>query len=156
MDSFSSKIKQELSEINNLSNKAQVRAELDGYLLTISNNKFITENQYNINRFAKLLSNIGVNDYKIEMQGKNFCITFKRNIEKKISDIRNNLYYSKDSFQIVMIGDKKYIRNKDGDIEFSLDNLKAYLDSILIENSKISCEKSEISNIDHFVVSNNK
>ena len=81
MDSFSSKIKQELSEINNLSNKAQVRAELDGYLLTISNNKFITENQYNINRFAKLLSNIGVNDYKIEMQGKNFCITLKRKIE---------------------------------------------------------------------------
>ena len=53
MDSFSSKIKKELSNINNLSNKALVKAELDGYLLTISSNKFITENQYNINRFSK-------------------------------------------------------------------------------------------------------
>lgn len=81
MDSFSSKIKKELSEINNLYNKNQVKAELEGYLLTISSNKFITENQYNINRFAKLLSNCGENNYKIEMQGKNFCITLKRKIE---------------------------------------------------------------------------
>ena len=41
-----------------------------------------------------------------------------------------------------MIGDKKYIRNKDGDIEFSLDNLKAYLDSILIEMAKDKNGKS--------------
>ena len=80
MDSFSSKIKEELSKINNLSNKNLVRAELKGYLMTNSSNKFVTENQYNINRFAKLLSNCGENDYKIEMQGKNFCITIKRKI----------------------------------------------------------------------------
>ena len=80
MDSFSSKIKEELSKINNLSNKNLVRAELKGYLITNSSNKFVTENQYNINRFAKLLSNCGENDYKIEMQGKNFCITIKRKI----------------------------------------------------------------------------
>ena len=85
MDSFSSKIKKELSSINNLSNKALVKAELDGYLLTISSNKFITENQYNINRFSKLLNNCNENNYKIEMQGKNFCITYpKRKI--KIED----------------------------------------------------------------------
>ena len=70
MNSFSSKIKKELSSINNLSNKTLVKAELDGYLLTISSNKFITENQYNINRFSKLLSNCNENNYKIEMQGK--------------------------------------------------------------------------------------
>ena len=80
MDSFSSKIKEELSKISNLSNKNLVRAELKGYLMTNSSNKFVTENQYNINRFAKLLSNCGENDYKIEMQGKNFCITIKRKI----------------------------------------------------------------------------
>lgn len=85
MDSFSSKIKEELSKINNLSNKNLVRAELKGYLMTNSSNKFVTENQYNINRFAKLLSNCGENDYKIEMQGKNFCITIKRKI-----NIENN------------------------------------------------------------------
>lgn len=78
MDSFSSKIKKELSNINNLSNKALVKAELDGYLLTISSNKFITENQYNINRFSKLLNNCNENNYKIEMQGKNFCITYPK------------------------------------------------------------------------------
>ncbi len=81
MDSFSAKIKKELSQINNLNNKKLVKAELDGYLLTISSNKFITENQYNINRFSKLLGNLGEDDYKIEMQGKNFCITTKRKIE---------------------------------------------------------------------------
>lgn len=81
MDSFSAKIKKELSQINNLNNKKLVKAELDGYLLTISSNKFITENQYNINRFSKLLENLGEDDYKIEMQGKNFCITTKRKIK---------------------------------------------------------------------------
>ena len=96
MDSFSAKIKKELSQINNLNNKKLVKAELDGYLLTISSNKFITENQYNINRFSKLLENLGENDYKIEMQGKNFCITTKRKIniglkEKLESEKSNEL-----------------------------------------------------------------
>ena len=79
-DSFCAKVKKELSEINNLSNKKLVKAELEGYLLTNSSNKFVTENQYNINRFAKLLDNFGENDYKIEMQGINFCITLKKKI----------------------------------------------------------------------------
>ena len=35
MDSFSSKIKKELSNLNNLSNKILVKAELDGYLKSI-------------------------------------------------------------------------------------------------------------------------
>lgn len=82
MDSFSAKIKKELSQINNLNNKKLVKAELDGYLLTTSANKFTTENQYNINRFSKLLENLGENDYKIEMQGRNFCITTKRKIKE--------------------------------------------------------------------------
>ena len=85
MNSFSSKIKKELSKINNLSNKNLVKAELDGYLLTLSTNKFVTENQYNINRFSKLLNNCEENNYKIEMQGKNFCITYPRR-KIKISD----------------------------------------------------------------------
>ena len=89
MNSFSSKIKKELSSINNLSNKVLVKAELDGYLLTISSNKFITENQYNINRFSKLLSNCNENNYKIEMQGKNFCITYPKG-KIKIEDKERN------------------------------------------------------------------
>lgn len=91
MDSFSSKIKKELSQINNLNNKKLVKAELEGYLLTISSNKFITENQYNINRFSKLLGNLGEDDYKIEMQGKNFCITTKKKINIGVKEFSNNL-----------------------------------------------------------------
>ena len=82
MKSFSANIKKELSQINNLSSKRQVKAELYGYLLTISANKFVTENEYNINRFSKLLSNCNENDYKIEMIGKNFCITFPKSFFK--------------------------------------------------------------------------
>ena len=84
MKSFSANIKKELSSINNLSNKDLVKTELYGYLLTISSNKFITENEYNVNRFGKLLSNLDKNNYKIEMLGKNFCITYpKINLEIK-------------------------------------------------------------------------
>lgn len=81
MNSFSSKVKKELSELTNLSNKDVVKAELEGYLLTSSSNKFTTESEYNINRFSKLLNNVGQNSYNIEMKGKNFCITTKKNLE---------------------------------------------------------------------------
>ena len=62
--SFSSDLKIELSKINNLKNKQEVYAEFLGYLVTANINikgkniKFSTENEYNINRFAKLLNNI--------------------------------------------------------------------------------------------------
>lgn len=39
--------------------------------------KYTTENEYNINRFGKLLSNLGV-DYRIELQGKVYVITCKK------------------------------------------------------------------------------
>lgn len=89
MESFSRKVKEELSKLNNLSNKDLVKCELQGYLLTANSNKFTTENEYNINRFSKLLSNSGLEDFKIEMQGNKFCITTKKKIElnQEISDI---------------------------------------------------------------------
>ena len=103
MNSFSSKIKKELSEINNLNNKDQVQAELYGYLLTTSSNKFITENQYNINRFSKLLNNCGENKYKIEMIGKNFCIILaKKNLEvlmQKLQKFECDSNDQEDNFQ---------------------------------------------------------
>lgn len=82
--SFSSDVKEELSKISNLANKSLVKAEMFGYLNTnnISEEKgvikFSTESEYNINRFSKLLSNLNVNKYDIEMQGKNFCITIPK------------------------------------------------------------------------------
>lgn len=81
--SFSQDTKQELSKINNLAKKDQVRQELIGYLVSCNtsvikknNIRYATENEYNINRFAKLLSNLNI-EYSIEMEGKMFVIKFK-------------------------------------------------------------------------------
>ncbi len=79
--SFSSEVKEEISKLSNLANKDVVKYELLGYVATnhvaIEKNKlkFSTENEYNINRFGKLLSNLNYANYEIEMVGKNFCIT---------------------------------------------------------------------------------
>lgn len=92
--SFSSEIKEELSKLNTLGNKEIVQAELIGYLLSsnisISNTKirYSTENEYNINRFNKLLKNLNI-DYKIEFQGKTYIIEFKKNICIKEIEIKN-------------------------------------------------------------------
>ncbi|MBR3720267.1 MAG: DNA-binding protein WhiA [Clostridia bacterium] len=85
--SFSKNIKEELSKMSNLSKKDEVKAELLGYLIT--NNidinskkiKYSTESEYNINRFAKLLNNINVSKYEIDIQGKVFSINVKEKIE---------------------------------------------------------------------------
>ena len=85
--SFSKSIKEELSKISNLSNKDVVKAELLGYLITnnisLKNNKikYSTESEYNINRFAKLLNNLNISKYEIDIQGKVFTINVKEKIE---------------------------------------------------------------------------
>lgn len=88
--SFSAEVKKEISKIENLVNKEAVKYELIGYLISsnISEEKgkikFSTENEYNINRFARLLSNLGIEDYQISVQGKLFIIiTSKQIIELK-------------------------------------------------------------------------
>ena len=81
--SFSSKVKEELSKLENLSNKENVKQELIGYLLSCNTSinknkiKFSTESEYNINRLAKLLNNCKILEYKIEVQDKSYIITFK-------------------------------------------------------------------------------
>lgn len=83
--SFSKEIKEELSKISNLADKQLVKAEFIGYLLTnnitITKNKlkYSTESEYNINRFAKLLNNLNVTKYNIEIQGKVFTIDVQEN-----------------------------------------------------------------------------
>ena len=81
--SFSSEVKEELSKIANLNKKEQVKYETIGYLIS-SNSKiekgnvqYTTENEYNINRFNKLLNNLNIN-YHITMQGKSYKITFPK------------------------------------------------------------------------------
>ena len=79
--SFSTELKEEMSKTENLANKEAVKYELMGYLISsnISEQgdkiKFSTENEYNINRFSRLLSNSGIDNYDITIQGKVFIIT---------------------------------------------------------------------------------
>ena len=95
--SFSAEVKKELSSISNLANKQEVKQELIGYLLSgnvyyIKNKiQFSTENDYNINRFSKLLSNLKI-EHNIQIKGKNFIISillknvpFVKVIDKKLT-----------------------------------------------------------------------
>lgn len=97
--SFSTEVKEELSKLNNLANKDCVKAEMYGYLSTnnISKDngyiKFSTENEYNINRFAKLLNNLNINKYDIDIVGKSFSI-------KLTKSESNNLKTIFDSYEI--------------------------------------------------------
>ena len=95
--SFSSDLKEELSKINNLNKKDEVRYELIGYSIsknaTIAkrNIRYATESEYNINRFSKLLRNLNI-DNEIEFDGKSFIITFKiKNLIKEIEIKENQL-----------------------------------------------------------------
>lgn len=110
--SFSSDVKEELSKLSNLANKEAVKYEFLGYLasnrVTVEQNgankklKFSTTNEYNINRFSKLLNNLQLAKYKIQIVGKTYSITVnipaleEVNIEKsqinlKIEDIKNKI-----------------------------------------------------------------
>lgn len=103
--SFSKEVKEELSKLNNLANKEIVKYELLGYLasnhVTIEKNKikFSTENEYNINRFAKLISNLQYSDYEIEMNGKNFCITLPKLQLEEIYYQNENIVLNLQKFQ---------------------------------------------------------
>ena len=100
MTSFSKKVKKELSEINNLSNKTLDWFELLGYSLTNSSKEFTTESKYNINRYARILENVGVDDYNISVSGKNFTIKTKKKLneilEEKNTKEYNNIFNSEE------------------------------------------------------------
>ena len=95
--SFSSDLKEELSKINNLNKKDEVKYELIGYLISKNativkrNIRYATESEYNINRFSKLLRNLNI-DNDIEFDGKSFIITFKiKNLIEEIEIKENQL-----------------------------------------------------------------
>ena len=95
--SFSKEVKEELSKLNNLSNKREAQYEFWGYLASnnISENnralKYSTENDYNIDRFAKIIRNIGIEDFDININGKIFFIEIKKKSLSKIKDFDYNL-----------------------------------------------------------------
>lgn len=95
--SFSSEMKEDLSKIANLNNKELVKYELIGYLMsnntTVSKKNicYSTINEYNINRFSKLLSNLNILNFQIELKGKTYKITLP-----KINEIEEICYEEKD------------------------------------------------------------
>ena len=105
--SFSTDVKEELSKINNLANKSCVRLEFLGYLSSVNVSnvdntlRFSTESEYNINRFSKLLKNLNINKYNIDMQGKNYVITMH---SKSIAEIATDIKTENDA------EDRAYIR----------------------------------------------
>lgn len=92
---FSADLKEEISKLENLSNKEAVKYELIGYLISsnISEEKnkikFSTENKYNINRFSRLLSNAKIDSYDIAVQGNLFIITFNKKTIEELVNIEN-------------------------------------------------------------------
>ena len=116
--SFSSKVKEELSKLENLSNKENVKQELIGYLSSCNTNinknkiKFSTESEYNINRLAKLLNNCKILEYKIEVQDKSYIITFKtkaleENLNQFLKIGENSLELSTEELQTLKVTTKQ-------------------------------------------------
>lgn len=94
--SFSTEVKEELSKLPNLADKSCVKAELYGYLNTsnvsIGKNglRFSTESEYNINRFGKLLNNLNILKYDINIVGKNFIINMPKSSVILLEEIFKN------------------------------------------------------------------
>lgn len=185
--SFSKSVKEELSKISNLKDKQSVKAEFIGYLL--SNNvsikddkiKYSTESEYNINRFAKLLNNINIEKYNIDIQGKVFYIEFKNNInipEVSILDNKiclndnleqflNNEVLQKSIVRGAFLGsgsinnpEKKYhleiIFNSEENMEFVKQLLNKYFIKMKsFDNSLYAKEGEEISKFLAFIGANN-
>ena len=142
--SFSTELKEEISKLETLSNKEAVKYELIGYLISsnISEEKnkikFSTENEYNINRFSRLLSNMEINNYDIAVQGNLFVITVNKKMIENIENIENlNLEQIKWLIRGVYLGsgsinnpEKKYHLEigiaKNSDAEKIIEYLKSY------------------------------
>ena len=85
--SFSSDLKEELSAINNFKNKDIIIAEFLGYILSSNTNfsslgndeliEYITENEFNIERFYKILFALEL-EYEPEIRGKVFVAKIKK------------------------------------------------------------------------------
>lgn len=90
--SFSADIKKEMSNLNNLNNKEQVKAEISGYMLGSNyieidgKARLTTENEFNISRLNTLLENIKI-EYNSIIKGKNFITEWDNSNREKIVDI---------------------------------------------------------------------
>ena len=92
--SFSQEVKEELSKLNNLVNKDELKYEFLGYISSdntiIEKNsvKYTTENDYNIDRYGKIARNIGFEEFDINVNGKVFMVEIRKNLEYNLTKIR--------------------------------------------------------------------
>lgn len=163
--SFSSQVKEELSKLNNLSKKDQVQMELIGYLISsnVTKNgnkvKFSTESDYNINRYAKLLKNCDIGNYKIDIKGKTFCIEHKIITNLDYINYKNDFFALEDFERSELIDkslirgsflgggyinnpEKKYHMEINFSMEQSLDVISKILETYKIKTKKLVKEKS--------------
>ena len=94
--SYSSDVKEELSKINNFKNVQMIEAEFLGYVLTGNVNsddnivEFVTENEFNIERFYKILFNLNI-DYEPNKISKNFIATISRkDVDERFKKVKIN------------------------------------------------------------------
>lgn len=160
--SFSSNVKEELSKLSTLKDKQSVKAELIGYLITNNINidekniRFSSKSEYNINRFSKLLSNLNVMNYEIDIQGEIYTISLKKidvqekiNLEDKSIILKDNVnmqlkdeIYTKSIVRGAFLGGGS-INNPENkyhlEIIFSLEENAKYIANIL-KNYEIECK----------------
>ena len=92
--SFSQEVKEELSKLNNLVNKDELKYEFLGYISSdntiIKKNsvKYTTENDYNIDRYGKIARNIGFEEFDINVNGKVFMVEIRKKLEDILTKIR--------------------------------------------------------------------
>lgn len=95
--SYSSDVKEELSNFNTWKNSKLLEAEFLGYILTGNTTKdrksieFVTENEFNIERFFKILFNLSI-EYEPETKGKCFVARLNGNdVIKRFSKFQSNI-----------------------------------------------------------------
>lgn len=144
MTSFSKKVKKELSEINNLSNKTLDWFELLGYSLTNSSKEFTTESKYNINRYARILENVGVDDYNISVSGKNFTIKTKKKLDEILKEKNpkeyNNIFNNEETEEKNQKENLESLNNNKNDerLQINEDEKKAIIRGAFLGSGTIS------------------
>lgn len=144
MTSFSKKVKKELSEINNLKNKTLDWFELLGYSLTNSSKEFTTESKYNINRYARILENVGVDDYNISVSGKNFTIKTKKKLDEILKEKNpkeyNNIFNNEETEGKNQKENLESLNNNKNDERFQIneDEKKAIIRGAFLGSGTIS------------------
>lgn len=135
--SFSSEMKENLSKMANLNQKELVRYELIGYFM--SNNatcnqktiQYATVNEYNINRFSKLLSNMNLLNFQIDLKGNVYRITLP-----KITTMQEIEYTEK---EIVLTSKfKEELEKKDMKKEEEEQRVKAFIRGIFLGSGSVN------------------